>query len=125
MTGPTNPKEILVQARALLVSPNNWNQGVYCSQKTHAPCFCYCLDGAIRSVASGDTWGDNAYQNPAYLQAVELVYKQLPTCYQRPAPDYPDDRWYMRESIHCFNDASARTYGEVVDVLEKAIAAAP
>jgi len=103
----TTAKDVLVGTRALLSDKTKWTQEVFARDPVgtavnlYSPlAACWCLEGAIGKVSSELGTGMGA--------AADLLRKQLPD----------------GTSLIDWNDSKERTYQDVVDLLDKAIAEA-
>jgi hypothetical protein len=95
--------EVLRQARKLIEKPEHWTRGANARKANGLQCspnsieaFCFCSNGALSRVAP--VFED---YNPAYLALTRVC----------------------GDSFISFNDAPGRTHAEVLDLLDRTIAA--
>ena len=108
------PKEILAGARHLLHKPQSWSQGAFAyNEADHrvsyndASACSYCLEGAVRRAAKRGRAAE-IHTERALLLVRNII--QVPG-------NYP--------TIQGWNDRVTTRHSDVLDVLDKAIAAAP
>ena len=108
------PKEILAGARHLLHKPQSWSQGAFAYNEADHRVGCndasacsYCLEGAIRRAAKRGRAAE-IHTERALLLVRNII--QVPG-------NYP--------TIQGWNDRVTTRHSDVLDVLDKAIAAAP
>ncbi len=90
-------KKILIKARTLIDSPEKWIQGNFCNTEET----CFCLVGALNFAYPGSN-----------ISGARMLIKDAAGL-------------GISGSIPNWNDAPGRTHAEVMEVLDKAIAACP